>query len=299
MKLQVMCVGCQAGTVLRVLRRRDVSSDVRLTLVEERNAGLSNDDELGRSLSQFYADARQRIGIDDPLEDEKRQQNEKALSLLPLARDIIGRHDDPLLGAVRVAAVGNMIDFSFGEDFDVEAALTSCLDMQFAINDLDRLRERLRSAASLVLCTDNAGEVVFDRLLLDAIQAWRQGEGLSPLAMTVLVKGGPILNDALRADAAQARLGDVAEIMDTGSATAGILQDLLSPEARARIYGADIVLAKGMANFETTFEDPGFRSRAFFLLKAKCAPIATVLNAPEQSLILADGSLHDDWAAPA
>jgi uncharacterized protein with ATP-grasp and redox domains len=278
--------------VQRVLIEQEVPVDVRSSLLQDQQRLVRPGDELGRSLSEFYVHTRRRIDVDDPLAAAKHATNLAALKLVPLARQMIADHPDPLFAAVRIAAVGNMMDFSFGSKFDVRQALHDSLALDFAINDLDRLRERLRSAHELILCTDNAGEIVFDRLLLDAVQRWRAEEGLGALALTVVVKGGPILNDALPSDATAAGMDDVAEVIDTGTASIGVIRGWVDASTQARLDAADLILAKGMANFETTFEDDVFRSRAFYLLKAKCAPVAGLLDVGINALVLADGSIR-------
>ena len=57
-----------------------------------------------------------------------------------------------------------------------------------------------------------------------------------------------------------------------------------SPEFRQRFADADLILAKGMGHFETLahLDDP----RIFFLLQAKCRPIAAALGVPPLSLVL-------------
>lgn len=290
-----MCTECQEKTVARVLSRREVSVELQTELLGTRRAQLTCEDEVGSALSSFYQRVRDEIAIHDPLEQEKHDQDRATLALVPFARRLIADHSDPLLAAVRIAAVGNMIDYTFGEEFDIEGALRDSLDMAFEMNDIDAFRSRLSAASLLVLCTDNAGEVVFDRVLLEAIQQWRRSVGLAPLEITVLVKGGPILNDALVADARLAGMDEVARIMDTGTDTIGILREHLSRAADELLMSADVIISKGMANFETAFEDDEFRRRAFFLLKAKCIPVATIIGVPLNSLVLAEGAAHDEW----
>lgn len=298
MKITHSCLECQSQTVQRVLVEQNVAADVRSSLMQDQQRLVRPGDELGRSLSGFYVHTRRRIGVDDPLAAAKHGTNVAALDLVPVARQMIADHADPLFAAVRIAAVGNMMDFSFGSQFDVRKALHDSLSLDFAVNELDRLRERLRSARELTLCTDNAGEIVFDRLLLDAVQRWRAENGLSPLALTVVVKGGPILNDALVADATAAGMDDIAEVIDTGTASIGVIRGFVDASTQARLDVADLILAKGMANFETTFEDDVFRSHAFYLLKAKCAPVASLLGVDVNSLVLADGSIRRPVQAP-
>lgn len=297
MKLTPHCVECQSNTVKRVLKRQPISAALQSEIEQEQAAFLIPGRELGRSLSQYYNHARDRMGIDDPLADAKRQHDDAALAMVPVARDLIATSDDPLLTAIRISAVGNTMDFAISDTFDVPGLLRDAVTLEFGINDIDRLTARLRRARTLVLFTDNAGEVVFDRLLLDAIQQWRADAALPPLDLTVVVKGGPTLNDALREDAQRAGLDAIAAVADTGFPAMGIVRGLVTQDVLDIIESADVVIAKGMANFETTFEDDTIPLRTFYLLKAKCAPVAGLVGTSVDTLVLADGSLRSPAAS--
>lgn len=291
-KLTPSCVECQSNTVMRVLKRQDIPLELQEAVLGDQDDYLVPGRELGRSLSEFYNHARERLAIDDPLADAKRQHDEAVLEMLPAARELIAAQPDALQAAIRVSAVGNTLDFSISDSFDVPGLLRDAMELEFAINDIDRLRDRLRTAKDLVLFTDNAGEVVFDRLLLDAVQRWRAEQGLTPLELTVVVKGGPTLNDALREDAELAGMNEIATIADTGYPAMGIIRGLVAPQTLEVIENADVVIAKGMANFETTFEDDVIPLHTFYLLKAKCLPVASLVGAPVGTLVLADGAVH-------
>lgn len=292
MKLTFSCVECQSNTVLRVLRRQDIEPELEQSLIGDQDAFLVPGRELGRTLSEFYNHARLTMGIDDPLAEPKRVHNQAVLAMLPAARELVAESSDALAMAIRISAVGNTMDFSIADTFDVPSLLQDAQELAFSIDDIDRFRARLLEAQTLVLFTDNAGEIVFDRLLLDTIQQVRATAGLPTLDLTVVVKGGPTLNDALREDAHRAGMADIATIVDTGYPAMGIVRGLVSDSTLTLIEDADVVLAKGMANFETTFDDDVIPVHTFYLLKAKCPPVANLVGAPVGTLVLADGALH-------
>ena len=118
------------------------------------------------------------------------------------------------------------------------------------------------NAQRILYLTDNAGEIVFDRLLI---------EQLEPAQVTVAVRGRPIINDATLADARAVGLHELVEIIDNGSDAPGTLLDDCSQEFKRRFRAADLIIAKGQGNYETLSQE---RRNIYFLFKAKCSVIA-------------------------
>ena len=178
-------------------------------------------------------------------------------------RNNTGAHD-PLYAALQMAVLGNYIDFSALQgqvSFDqldqmLEKALEAELDM--AVYD-DFCRE-LREGKKLLYLTDNAGEIVFDRVWLEVIR-----DLFPDLAITVCVRGGPAQNDATAADAQTA--GIPFPVIDNGNRVPGTQIDLLGQEALEALNAADVILAKGMANCETMF---GCGYNVYYAFLVKC-----------------------------
>ncbi|NCB36811.1 MAG: DUF89 family protein, partial [Clostridia bacterium] len=125
-----------------------------------------------------------------------------------------------------------------------------------------RLRDNLQSASSVVYLTDNAGEIVLDKLLL------RRWKALYPsVSFTALVRGAPTLNDATLEDARATGLTEVVPVLGNGSALAGTLWSEISEEARTLLSGADLIISKGQANFETL---SGCGLNVYYLFLCKC-----------------------------
>ena len=129
-------------------------------------------------------------------------------------------------------------------------------------------------ATDILFLADNAGELVFDRLLIELLPRQK---------ITVAVKGGPAINDALRADAQVAGLEGLVAVMDTGSDGAGIVLEACSLEFQRRFARADLIIAKGQANFESL---DGCGQNIFFLFKGKCPVVARHIGPAVGSLVL-------------
>jgi hypothetical protein len=218
----------------------------------------------------------------DPFETIKRETTAEALemyeAILPDVRAELGRLDP--VGRIRycakLAAAGNIIDFGVSSEFDLEKTLRETLGSELAADESEAFHKALASGRTFLLISDNAGEIVFDRFLLDEAVALGND-------VYVSVKSGGILNDATRRDAVEAGITDPVHIVETGSDSLGVVLGECS-EAFLDIYrSADVVAAKGQANYETL--DDADRE-IFFILRAKCPIIARMMSIPTGASVL-------------
>jgi len=222
----------------------------------------------------------------DPFAAVKHEYNLRALDLLPELQRKVEQADEPLQTAVRLSVAGNIIDFGALREIDLEGTIRRALTEELAIDQMDRLVERLREARNIVYLTDNSGEIVFDRLLLRTVidMRFRGSSGPRLERIEILVKGSPILNDAMLEDAREVGLdrlpGVVLRELAVGPGSPGIDPD--GAEFADLLAGADLVISKGQGNFENFSELAGI----FFLFMAKCPPVARYLEVPEGSLIV-------------
>lgn len=192
--------------------------------------------------------------------------------------DRICASDDPLRVALGYAMTGNFIDFGAMDSVD-EGALRALLAEAPARVSADdpayrALKEELATAERLVLLTDNCGEIVMDRLLIEALRT------LCPrLAITVLVRGAPVLNDATMEDAREVGLDtlDGVTVMGNGDRLAGTSLERISPEARTALMEADVILAKGQGNYETL---QGCGLNVYYAFLCKCTFFANRFGVP-------------------
>lgn len=223
--------------------------------------------------SEIHALIRERSGNPDPYREAKAEATAHALSLYPRLQQMIADADEPLETAVRLAIAGNIIDLGVSEQYDLEASIERVLTTAPAIDHMLQLKQALSKASSVLFLADNAGETVMDRLLIEQLN----------IPVTYVVKGGPAVNDATREDAIAAGLDKVCEVFDHGAATLGTLLDQCSDDFRRRFESAELIIAKGMANYESL---SGNRNNIFFLLQAKCAVVADDLGVAEKALIV-------------
>ncbi|MFW6153591.1 MAG: damage-control phosphatase ARMT1 family protein [Planctomycetota bacterium] len=235
---------------------------------------------------RIHRTLRELTGVADPYRADRERFNRVALDLMGELTRLVRRAADPFATALRVAIAGNVIDLGVNgtiTEAEILASIRRVMDEPFH-GDVDAIRDAVGRAERILYLADNAGEIVFDRLLI---------EQLPPGRVTVAVRGGPILNDATRADADVAGLAEVAEVIDNGSDAPGTVLGDCSETFREHYDRADLVIAKGQGNFETLSDED---ASIYFLLKAKCPVIADHVGLPIGTLIVMPWG---PWAAGA
>lgn len=218
---------------------------------------------------------RRLVADDDPYRNIKDHFNRLALALYPELEKRIEGSRDPLETAVRVAIAGNIIDFGSNcdlEDSRVEEAIESSLVAPLSKSAVEDLRESAGRATSILYLGDNAGEIVFDRLLIEQLPRQK---------VTYVVRGSPVINDATMSDALATGMTDLVEVIDNGSDAPGTILETCSVAFRRRFEAADLVIAKGQGNYETLSEAD---KSIFYLLKVKCPVIARHIGCDVDSL---------------
>jgi uncharacterized protein with ATP-grasp and redox domains len=216
---------------------------------------------------------RELTGVNDPYLQVKQESTAKALGMLPELRKIISASKDSFETAIRISIAGNIIDFGPKLDFNLWDVVDQVLTTDIAINDLPILRSRLAEAQSVLILGDNAGEHVFDKLLVEALE----------LPVAYAVRGGPVLNDVTMEDAAAIGLDKLAEVIDSGARIPGTVLPMCSQSFRERFNSADLILSKGMGNYESLSE---VQAPIFFLLRVKCPVICADIHAPLDSIVI-------------
>jgi uncharacterized protein with ATP-grasp and redox domains len=276
MRAKPECDHCFLRQAADAAGRTALSPATRETLlkaVREELVRLPADVTPPVKASRIHALIREISGDPDPYHAAKQEATEHALSLYPRLKQLLALASDPLESAIRLAIAGNIIDLGVASEYDLEASIERVLVQPLGIDHLSRLKSALRSAKSILYLGDNAGETVLDRLLIELLEQ----------PVIYVVKGGPAVNDATREDATAAGLDKVCKVIDNGAATLGTLLEQCTPELQQRFNTADLIIAKGMANYESL---SGSRAGLFFLLQAKCAVIARHLGVLEKSIVV-------------
>jgi len=272
MKTYFDCIPCAIRQVLDSVRMITDDETVHEQIVRE-VLMLWQDMDMRQSppaiAQRVHRIVRRITGVTDPYLEIKERYNRLALKMVRELEQKVAASADPIETAIRLAIAGNIIDFgvnsTVNEDMVAETisrSLTDPLDLE-AVADF---KEAIDQAQDILYLADNAGEIVFDRLLIEQMPREK---------VTLTVRGAPILNDVLRADAEMVGLTELVEVIDNGADVPGTILELCSDAFRQRFEQADLIISKGQGNFETLNDSD---RDIFFLLRPKCAVLARHLN---------------------
>lgn len=226
--------------------------------------------EIGR---EVYRIISKRTGLKDPYKEIKEKCTRQALSMYPELKKLINSSEDRLMTAIRLSIVGNVIDFGANADFDLKRDLKTILSQDFAINHYPKFCEALAKAQNILYIADNAGETVFDRLLIEELNK----------PVIYVVRENPIINDATREDALDSGIDEVAQIISSGCDAPGNILKFCSEDFFNAYNSSDFIISKGQGNYEGLSDE---ERPIFFLLKTKCQVIARDIGVERGSIIL-------------
>ena len=221
----------------------------------------------------IYQQVLQETGQEDLFKDRKTRGVQEALRLYPRLKEVVEGAEDKLEAALRVSALGNILDAGNPNSYDLEEEIKRVFGAQLRGGDLGLFKDKLANAPSLLFLADNAPEAVFDRVLVETLD----------LPVHYAVKSGPALDDALLPDARQAGLAEIAILLETGGSYPGTYLPNCSAAFREIFQKAPLIIAKGQANYETLSE---VDRELFFLLTVKCEVIGEDAGLPVGSLTL-------------
>ncbi len=208
----------------------------------------------------------QSLNNPDPFKHIKEEHTRLALTLFPHFEQIVRSDPNPFEASIKLAASANLIDLGAREDVELMKEMEKEVGRELKKNDVRLFEQKLRTTRSILWIADNAGESVFDKLVL---------ERLKPTELWIGVKGGAVLNDVTLEDAVASGLDQLGKLITTGSNCLGVLRDRCSRDFQKLLDSVDLVVAKGHANFETL---DVWGREIFFLLKAKCEMVAQELG---------------------
>lgn len=159
----------------------------------------------------------------DPFKEIKSEYNQIALRLYPFLKRMVLESSDPLWTASRLAIAGNVIDFGIFTSVDIEGTIKRALHSPLTVDEYQSFKAALSDVQEILYLLDNAGEIVFDRILIETIASY----GKRVLAV---VKGASVINDCTEADAIETGLSEVCEVIDNGSDAVGTILEWTSDD---------------------------------------------------------------------
>jgi len=282
MRTYLDCIPCFFTQALKAARIAGADENMQKKILDEVSKLVpdfpldSTPPEMGRIVYQLV---NKLTGNEDPYREIKKDSNQLILNLYPKLKMMVENSQDRVLTAISLATVGNIIDYGAPIPFEIEEEVANCLESNFAVFDYYEFKQALDNAESILYLGDNAGEIVFDKLLLEELEK----------EIIYVVRNKPIINDALIEDAHDCGMDKIARVISSGSDAPGTVLNLCSREFLEIYHKAPLIISKGQGNFESLSEE---RAPIFFLLKVKCPVIAKDMGCKVNDMILKSNPLR-------
>jgi hypothetical protein len=282
MKIQEECVPCLLKRIIFEAQHSTNDKKIRTQAIKKSCKLLSELYDSNYSsatiATKVHKIAYDTLGDKDPYKDLKNTSNKIAHSLIPRVEHLISCSDDPLRICMICSIVGNMMDFGIAGASKNPENLGEIFEEIFVEDlghdDTDEIKKLLLKAKRVILFTDNCGEIVFDKVLCKELKKFN-----SKIFLTVVVKGEPIISDATMEDVKKLKFNEVCdEILTTGCFAIGLDFEKMPSDLKKALNEADIILCKGMANYEA-FSEKDYVP-IVYMLRIKCTAIAKSLKLP-------------------
>jgi len=282
MKIQSECVPCLIKRIIFETKLSTEDKSLQTKAIRNACKTLSQIYDPDKSSAEIATEIHKvvydTLGDEDPYVDLKNMSNKIAKSLLPKTEEIIKKSNDPLKASILCSIIGNILDFGIeGSSSSPEMLIKvyeQLYDEGLGYDDYPRLKEFLNKAKCVVYFTDNCGEIVFDKIVCREIKKFNPD-----LFISLIVRGRPIISDATIKDAHEINFSEVVdEIFTTGCFAIGVDFKKLPSEVEQVLKQTDLIICKGMANYEA-FSETDYKPIAY-LLRTKCSAIANSMDIP-------------------
>lgn len=277
MNLKSDCLSCLLNQSLRVAKTLNVDEEKSKALLQLASTSIATYGEVSPPVaaSDLYPKLSSFVGVEDIYKELKALSTSEALKLLPMVQKSVNH---TVRGAIKASVAGNVIDFATPNHFDLDEEFEKVFYTDFALDDEAEFLSRLLEADSFMIIGDNVGEHIFDKLLLEEISS-----AYPALKLYYAVRGVPIINDVTLKEAKEIGIQSVATLVDSGVDTPGLAYERASEEFMKLYNSMDLIIAKGMGNYEC-LEGEG-DERIYHLFKVKCDVVASTVGAELGSLI--------------
>jgi len=274
MLIDEACISCiinQSAKVAGAINADTKLQKILTSTVEEMSKSFSFKNSPPEIAADVYEKMAYLASKKDLYEEVKEHSTKKALSFVLFLEEKLATSQDKLLTATKIAVAGNVIDLAAEVEFDLEEELNKIFHTKFAHDDFTTLKKQLARAKTVLVIGDNVGEHIFDYIFIKILK-----ELYPNAAYSYMVRGNAIINDVTMKEAKEAAFDKLCRLQDSGVNTPGFTYKRANKESQELFDTADIVISKGMGNYECL--SPSHRKDICFLLKVKCGVVAKSLD---------------------
>ena len=283
MKTSLECIPCFIKQSLEAARMTTDDKRIHIEVLKAvmnhlKSISLTNSPpELSKDVHRII---RSITKSEDPYKKVKDKSNKSAKNQYPHLKKLLKEANDPLLMAIKIAIVGNVIDFGTSKRYNVEDMLNNVVKKDFDNESYHLFKNSLYNAKNILYLADNTGEVFFDKLLINELL--KQVE-----EVTYVVRAKPIINDATMQDAKFAGIDKIATVIeaDPGQkhSAPGVVLNYTSKKFKNLFESSDMIISKGQGNYEGL---SNVDRDVFFMLVVKCPLVSKDISEEVGKLIL-------------
>lgn len=281
MKMEIQCAACFIKQAVKAARLSTDDFSLQLKAVKKAAEHISSMDP-GRTPPEIatgiFKLIQSETGCPDAFAALKAKSNNRVKEILPSLKRASASAPCPFAARVKISLCGNMIDYGILDEINIEKLVEKEIKLNFLEKEINEIKRRVKRAQELVFVADNAGEIAFDAVLMEEFVK------VNPLInIVIFLKRSPVINDATLEDARFFGIEKKFHIEETPS-TVGLEEGGLSPRQQALMDNADVIIAKGQANYEILTEKKN--SKIIYMLRAKCEVVARSLGVKEMSPVI-------------
>lgn len=282
MKMKDKCLPCLVNQVIKVADITKAKN--REQILHEVFAYLSKVDfnKTNPEISgETFRILKKHLKNKDPYLEVRNYYNNLLMKLSKTYEEKIIASEDSFYQAMKYAVIGNIIDFNPIHNSTMEEIMdfiNQADGLGFQINDMNQLKQEIKNAQSILYLGDNCGEICFDKIFIKEIKKYNPD-----VNVYFGVRGEPVINDSIEKDAYAIGMDEYASIVSNGDGSLGTVLERTSEAFQSIFEQADVIIAKGQANYECLSECE--KVGIYFLLMTKCEVIADDIGVPVKSLI--------------
>lgn len=282
MKINYNCLPCLINQVVKISEMTNVPNRDELfrdvfKFLGEIDFNKTNPEVIGETFKMV----KKHIGNEDPYLNIRRYYNRLFLEMEKEFEDKISASNSPIETAIKYAILGNIIDFNPIHTTKMEDVMTYFNEVdhrELIINNVAELIDELKRGKTLLYLGDNCGEICLDKILVKQIKA------LNPrLDIYFGTRGAAVVNDSIEEDAYAVGIDKYANVVSNGDYSLGTVLERASDKFKEIYKKADVVIAKGQANYESLSEEKD--KSIYFMLMTKCEVIASDIGVAQKSMI--------------
>lgn len=272
------CYFCHIKTIQNLIEKFKPKDDLAEDFIFSIHELLNNSREIinPKLATDIHRIAKKKLNNNDLYASEKFNANQTLINDYKHWRSFIDNSINPFHTAIRLAVIGNIIDYgAHSLNGNLVEQINKLISVLLKVDKSEKLRLAIEKARSILYLGDNAGEIFFDKLLIETINHPN---------VTFVTRGYPVINDVTFDDAKQVGIDKICNIISNGFDAPSTLLEFCSDEFNEAYNNADLIISKGQGNFEGLMNEN--HSNIFFLLIAKCKPMAELLGCNKNDMIV-------------